>query len=780
VTCKRSMFVHERHCDVQGSTQTTYRWIITGHVQGVGFRPYVYRLAHQYKLTGWVRNQLGQVEIVAQGTPQALQTFSTVLISNAPLIAKPVIQVTDSIDHDPLRGFEIRVSRDQVTPEIHVPPDYFLCAECRAELNNSANRRYRYPFINCTQCGPRYTLIKALPYDRPNTSMADFEMCRPCREEYQDPMNRRFHAEPIACPTCGPQLGFDTSSGKPVSSTQASLIACRHALKAGRIVAVKGIGGYHLLCDAKNDLAITRLRTRKPRPAKPLAVLFPERGVQGLDEVLREVKLDDHEARLLLSPQRPIVLAPKRLPDTLSQLVAPGLAEIGVMLPYSPLHHLLLNDFGGPLVATSANISGEPVLTDNEEAENRLARVAEGFLHHDRAIVRPADDSVFRHIHKAARPLRLGRGHAPIELSLPFSLPQPVLAVGGHMKNTVALAWGTRAVISPHIGELNALRSQRVFEQMIAELQTLYRVRAERVICDAHPGYASTRWAQRCGMKVEPVYHHPAHASALAGEYALDEDWLVFTWDGAGLGEDGALWGGEALAGRPGKWQRVASLRPFYLAGGDKAAREPWRCAVALCWEAGKVWSSCPRETTLLYHAWRRRLNCPQTSAVGRLFDGAAALTGLLQEASFEGQGPMLLEAASKPLTDGATLPVIRNEVGLWMADWQPLLDLLMDESLSVTDRGSAFHGAMARVIRDQARIIRAERGITLVGLCGGVFQNRLLSELAVKLLQCEGFKVRLTQRLPCNDGGLSFGQIVEYGARSLSDLGDCSDGKPV
>jgi hydrogenase maturation protein HypF len=772
--------VHALHCDVHSVTPTTYRWVVTGHVQGVGFRPYVYRLAHQYKLTGWVRNQLGQVEIVAQGTPHALQSFSAALISNAPLIARPVIQVTDSIDHDPLRGFEIRSSRDQVAPEIQVPPDYFLCAECLEELNNPADRRYRYPFINCTQCGPRYTLIRALPYDRPNTSMADFEMCRSCREEYQDPMNRRFHAEPIACPICGPQLRYDTPNGKPVGATQASLTACSHALRAGRIVAVKGIGGYHLLCDAKNDLAITRLRAHKPRPAKPLAVLFPERGVQGLDEVLKEVKLDGHEPRLLLSTHRPIVLARKRLPGTLSRLVAPGLAEIGVMLPYSPLHHLLLNDFGGPLVATSANISGEPVLTDNEEVENRLARVTEGFLHHDRAIVRPADDSVFRRIHKTPRPLRLGRGQAPVELSLPFSLTQAVLAVGGHMKNTVALAWGARAVISPHIGELDAPRSQRVFEQMIAELQTLYRVRAERVICDAHPGYASTRWAQRCGVKVERVYHHLAHASALAGEYAIDEDWLVFTWDGTGLGEDGTLWGGEALAGRPGKWQRVASIRPFYLAGGDKAAREPWRCAAALCWEAGKEWSSCPQEATLLYHAWRRRLNCPQTSAVGRLFDGAAALTGLLKEASFEGQGPMLLEAASKPLTNGATIPVIRNEAGLWMADWQSLLDLLMDESRSVTDRGSAFHGAMARVILDQARIIRTERGITSVGLCGGVFQNRLLSELAVKLLQREGFEVRLARRLPCNDGGLSFGQVVEYGVRSLSDLGDCSEGKPV
>ena len=746
--------------------KVTCRWVITGHVQGVGFRPFVYRLALNYGLTGWVRNQLGQVEVVAQGDSDSLRGFGAALITKAPSIATPHLKSSEVITCESLNAFDIKKSTPTAAPQIQVPPDYFLCEDCLRELNDPDDRRYRYPFINCTQCGPRYTLIKTLPYDRANTTMAIFEMCVDCRMEYEDLANRRFHAEPVACPICGPQLHFEVPEATSINTTKDALSTCLAALKSGRIIAVKGIGGYHLFCDARHDLAIARLRVQKPRPDKPLAVLFPQRGAHGLEAVLKEVFLSDNEANVLASSRRPIVLARKRPSSTLSRLIAPQLSEIGVMLPYSPLHHLVLEDFGGPLVATSGNISGESVLTENEEAAKRLSRVAEAYLHHNRPIERPADDSVFRTIGAKPRPLRLGRGYAPTELDLPFTLDCPVLAVGGHMKNTVALGWENRAVVSPHIGELDALRSQMVFERVIHDLQALYEVDAQQIVCDAHPGYASTRWAHRCGLPVHQVFHHHAHASALAGEHNHRGNWLVFTWDGVGLGEDGSLWGGEAFAGQSGNWQRVSSFRPFYLPGGDKAGRAPWRSAAALCWEVGRAWEAYPEETNLPYHAWRHRLNCPRSTAVGRLFDAAAALTGLLYEASFEGQGPMILEAAAVATEESDSLPIKKTHEDLWEADWEPMLNWLTDESSSVKQRATRFHATMARVVLELSRIIRDERGITSIGLCGGVFQNRLLSDQAKALLEANEFNVRLTEKLPCNDGGLSFGQLIEFGAQ--------------
>jgi hydrogenase maturation protein HypF len=745
----------------------TWRWLICGHVQGVGFRPFVYRLAAFYKLSGWVRNRVGQVEVIAQGSPPLLATFGSALIHESPLIARPHIESCETLHrYELLEGFRVEMSTDQDTPHIQVPPDYFLCPDCLVEMRDPDDRRYRYPFINCTQCGPRYTLIKGLPYDRQNTSMAGFNMCPDCRREFEDPSQRRFHAEPIACASCGPQLVFIDGGSERVDDTQGALKACVASLRAGRIVAAKGVGGYHLLCDARNESAILRLRHHKPRPVKPLAVMFPECGYQGLEAVLEELRLSAKEVELISGSQRPIVLCGVRPQNRLSDLIAPGLSEIGAMLPYSPLHHLLLDDFGGPLVATSANISGEPVLTENDEVQRRLGRVAEAFLHHNRPIVRPADDAVYRSIQGTPRPLRLGRGFAPLELELPFTLDRPTLAVGGHIKNTVALGWEDRAVISPHIGDLDAPRSQRVFEQIINDLQTLYRVEVQAVVCDAHPGYASTRWARGCGLPLVEVYHHLAHASALAGEYQIGTDWIMFTWDGTGLGEDASLWGGEALVGRPGNWQRVASFRPFYLPGGEKAARQPWRSAAALCWETGVGWTDCPRDAGLLHKAWMQRLNCPKSSAAGRLFDAAASLTGILHEASFEGQGPMMLESIAWAVNDVESLPIRQNDRGLWLTDWEPLLAGLMDTSLTPGQRASAFHRTMARVILDQARLIRERHSTNRVGLCGGVFQNRLLIKQAVEDLERDGFVVYLTQKLPCNDGGLSFGQMIEYGTK--------------
>ncbi len=741
--------------------------ILSGRVQGVGFRPFVYRLAQTLKLCGWVRNCTGQVEIHIQGEDQSLHTFTRRLFQHAPPLSRPVLERCEPAMVDDSDGFTIRDSAATDTGNIHVPPDLFTCDDCLAELHNPRDRRYRYPFINCTQCGPRYTLIRGMPYDRPATTMAAFELCKDCRREYTDPLNRRFHAEPVACPDCGPALEFTAPDIKPVSSNEAALTACVAALQAGSIVAVKGIGGYHLLCDAGNDTAIARLRHKKPRPHKPLAVMFPALPGSPLKCVNHRVYLSRDQADLLLSPGRPIVLARKRPGDDLSGLVAPGLDEIGVMLPYSPLHHLILSDFGAPLIATSANISGEPVLTDRTETEARLAHVADAFLHHNRPIERPADDPVFRIIHDRPRPLRLGRGYAPFEQTLPFKLDRPVLAVGGHMKNTIALAWDDRIVVSPHIGDMGNARSLDVFVKSIRDLQSLYKVTAETVLCDAHPGYVSTRWAERCGLPLHRVFHHHAHAAVACNMRPAGSDCLVFTWDGVGYGEDGTLWGGEALLGHPGNWQRFATLRPFFLPGGERAGREPWRSAAAVCWETGRDWPQIPVVPTLLQQAWQQRLNTPQTTAAGRLFDAAAALTGLCSEASFEGQGPMLLEAMCHSNSDAVELPLSKDDSGLLIADWEPLLDILTDASRPVADRAGIFHASLAETVLQQSRQARTLHGISDVGLSGGVFQNRALTEQVVALLENDGFNVILPEAVPVNDAGISFGQVIEYGMRN-------------
>ena len=734
--------------------------VITGKVQGVGFRPFIYRHARRLNLTGWVRNCTGQVEIHVEGEPDLLEQFSDSLVSAAPAISDPHIVSLKTGNIEGFDDFRILLSDASERPQIHIPTDFFTCPDCLAELRHPAERRYHYPFINCTQCGPRYTIIKELPYDRPATSMSGFPLCDACRKEYENPLDRRFHAQPLACPVCGPALSFHEKDRFVDDSTKA-LDASINAIKEGKIVAVKGIGGYHLLCDAQNEQAVSRLRKHKPRPDKPLAVMFPERGDDGLEFALNYVELTKAEADLLRSPVRPIVLARKNR-QSLSTLIAPGLYEIGIMLPYSPLHYLLLDALDMPVVASSANISGEPVLTDNEDVEKRLSHVAQAFLHHNRDIVRPADDPVYRTIAGRPRPLRMGRGNAPVEIDLPFTLPEPLLATGSHMKNTIALAWDNRLVVSPHIGDLDSPRSQQVFNQVIEDLQQLYQVRARAVICDAHPGYASSRWAMKCGLPYSTAYHHYAHASALVLDHWNNQDWLVFTWDGVGAGANSTLWGGEALLGQPGSWQRVASMLPFHLPGGEKAGREPWRSAAALCWQAGIEWKELPDGAHILHQAWKNRLNTPQSSAVGRLFDAASALTGILQQASFEGQGPMLLEQACGELRPTLALPQLEDETGLLQADWSGLLPTLMDNSRSIAERASYFHSCFAHTLLQQAMTIRERHGVNNIGLCGGVFQNRKLSDYAVVLLEENGFKACLPLRLPANDAAICAGQVVE------------------
>ncbi len=747
---------------------------LSGQVQGVGFRPFIYRLAIEHKLNGWVRNCVGVVEIQVQGQSHNLENFLSELFTKKPPLANPQLESDIRIDVAEYDNFSILESQDIGGAHASVPADLFLCDDCLSELNDPLDRRYHYPFINCTQCGPRYTLIRRLPYDRPNTTMADFELCPLCLAEYEDPSNRRFHAEPVACAECGPSLTFHDGKTK-VNDNNEALTKTVEALKQGKVVAVKGIGGYHLMCDAANNEAVGRLRKNKPRPDKPLAVMFPAPLENPFKFAELSVTLSEKDKAFLLQPARPILLVKKNTETKLSDQLAPGLNEVGMMLPYSPLHHLLLNDFAGPLVATSANISGEPVLIDNQQVEKRLGHVADACLHHNRPIERPADDPVYRTIAGKSRPIRTGRGSAPIELTLPFELEQPILAVGAQMKNVITLAWGNRVIISPHIGEMDSVRSLQVFENTVSDLQKLYGVKAEKIICDAHPGYTTTRWANKQDLPLHSVYHHHAHASAAYYEcktaVSNDIPVIVFAWDGVGYGEDATLWGGETFLGKPGVWQRVASMRAFNLPGGDKAGRQPWRSAAALCWEVGLAYDAIPEKDPLLHpmikQAWQKKINAPQSTSVGRLFDAAAALTGVRTVASFEGQGPMEFEALCDDAEQNADNYLeleLEDDGNFLIINWKSLIQAMLDSTLSVKTRATLFHNSLAHSILQQAKQLREKHDVNTVSFSGGVFQNRVLTERAITLLSADGFEVCLPELIPVNDAGISFGQVMEYG----------------
>ena len=744
------------------------RITVAGRVQGVGFRPFVYRLAHQLNLTGWVHNASGVVEVAVQGPVERLDAFARDVIDRAPPLARPELQRNEPGEWEDFQTFEIRASQAQAEPEIHVPPDQFMCDDCLAEISDPSERRYRYPFINCTQCGPRYTIIRALPYDRPNTTLKDFPLCSDCDDEYRNPLDRRFHAQPLACAVCGPVLRF-VQGDHCIEGNEDSLAAAIALIRAGGIVALRGVGGYHLVCDAANETAVATLRTRKRRPDKPLAVMVPMAGADRLDAARALADLDEATAGRLADPERPIVLARLRPDAPLAASIAPGLNEVGLMLPYSPIHHLLLGDLGRPIVATSGNLSGEPVLTDPEDVEARLSAVADAFLHHNRPIQRPADDPVWRQIAGRVRPIRLGRGNAPLEIALPVRLDKPLLAVGAFLKNTVTLAWKSRAVVSPHIGELDSPRAVEVFRQVSADLQALYGVRAEALACDAHPDFPNSRWARDAGLPLTRVYHHEAHASALAGEFGiLNRNLLVFAWDGVGYGRDGTLWGGETYYGRPGHWQRVASFKPFRLPGGDRVTRQPWRTALSLSWHAGFNWAKAPEFDPLLKSAWAKGMASPESSAVGRLFDGAAALAGVAMEASYEGQGPTWLEAMAAIGQDpGAPDLALTADVdGLLRADWSDLMAWMADAAIPVADRAAGFHAALSRLMAAQIRQLSRHHDFSEVGLTGGVFQNKLLSSSAVRTIESMGHSARIPERLPVNDAGISYGQIIETASR--------------
>jgi len=758
---------------------------ITGVVQGVGFRPFVYNLARRLGVRGWVLNHSGGVDIEAEAAPETLTAFLAALRAEAPPLARIASLEATPIPSNGYTTFEIRHSEAQEGRFVLISPDVATCPDCLRELFDPADRRYRYPFINCTNCGPRFTIITDIPYDRPYTTMRVFPLCDACRAEYENPADRRFHAQPNACPECGPHL---TLLAQGAATAAGALADAVERLLKGEIVAVKGLGGFQLACDATAAEAVQRLRERKHRPHKPFAVM-----VASLEEARLYCEISPEEAALLTSPQAPIVLLRRRTPDgavgqaSVAPEVAPNQHTLGLMLPYTPLHHLLLHDVGRPLVMTSGNLSEEPIAKDNDEALERLADIADAFLLHDREIYARYDDSVVQ-VSQFANPksgsptpklqiMRRARGYAPFPIPLPFEVGQ-VFAAGPLLKNTFTLTRERYAFVSQHIGDLENLETLEHYEAALATYQRLFRIAPERVVCDLHPDYLSTRFAEdfaRAHGLPAPtrVQHHRAHLAACLADNGWPRDGgpvIGVALDGTGYGDDGAIWGGEWFLGDYDGMRRVAHLEPLPLPGGDAATRAPWRIAVAylhallepedfpadLCF-AG----FCPGEAGFIRQQIEKGLNVPRTTSMGRLFDAVSALLGVRSEISYEAQAAMELEQLAWGAQDWRPFPfAIEDDVVRLAPLFYALLETL-ERGVALPDIAARFHATVARMVLEVCVRLRDASGVTTVALSGGVFQNALLLDLTVPVLEAADFDVLVHHQVPCNDGGLSLGQAV-------------------
>ncbi len=784
---------------------------VRGVVQGVGFRPFVYRLAHEHSLTGWVLNHSGGVEIEVEGPAAALATFVRDLEEKTPPLAR--IEGIEVADVPPAgyTTFEIRHSVAQEGRYQLISPDIATCPDCLRELLAPSDRRYRYPFTNCTNCGPRFTIIADIPYDRPLTTMRDFAMCPQCQAEYDDPLDRRFHAQPNACPVCGPQVWLVSNSESQISDSNLrnSQFAIRNShdvvahaarlLQAGAILAVKGLGGFHLACDGSDETAVRTLRERKGRPAKPLAVMMAT-----LEEVRQHCWISEEEERLLTSPQCPIVLLPWKPESRVSRLVAPRNNYLGVMLPYTPLHHVLLRDVGRPLVMTSGNLSEEPIARDNDEALRRLAHLADYFLLHDRDIYARYDDSVWfvpsreetgffrKNPVSLPQPIRRSRGYAPFPVKLPFKVGQ-ILACGAELKNTFCVTRDEYAFLSQHIGDMENLETLAHFETTIELYKRLFRIEPETIAYDMHPEYLSTKYAQsQISILHSPfsilqspisIQHHHAHiASCLADNNWSPDDGPVIgvAWDGTGYGSDGHIWGGEFLVADYRGFRRAAHLEYLPIPGGEAAIRNPYRLATGYLYAlTGQLPSLRPppaptnfggeEELRIIQQQIDQGINCPQTSAGGRLFDAVSALLGIRERITYEAQAAIELEMAAQipnpksQISNSYPFGVEEGEDGM-VIRLRPLFEALLADrrgGVAVGKMAYRFHVTVAEMMRVVCERIAGETGLRTVALSGGCFQNRLLLALVVPRLQGVGLRVLLHRQVPCNDGGISLGQAV-------------------
>ena len=785
---------------MQSNARVRLKAVVRGAVQGVGFRPFVYRLASELKLPGWVANTPQGVFVEIEGAKETLDQFLLRLQSEKP--PRSFIQSLEFSFLDSLgfTSFEIRESDGQGPKTAYVLPDIATCPECLAEILDPLNRRYLYPFTNCTNCGPRFSIIESLPYDRPNTSMKRFEMCPECRKEYDDPADRRFHAQPTACPVCGPRLELWDDQGNVLGRHHDALLGAAKAIRDGRIVAAKGLGGFHLMVDARSEESVQRLRERKHREEKPLAAMFPT-----IEMVEEECLVSELEKRLLLSPEAPIVLLQakdnrelygKQISNLgLAKSLAPQNPYLGIMLPYTPLHHLLMRELNHPVVATSGNLSDEPICIDEREALRRLKGIADMFLVHSRPIVRHIDDSVLRVLLGRELMMRRARGYAPLPIELPGASHVSVLAVGAHLKNTVAIAIERNVFISQHIGDLETHQSLEAFRRVEDDFQKMFAVVPSVTACDMHPDYFSTKEARRSATELIEVQHHHAHVLSCMAENQLEGEVLGVSWDGTGYGTDGTVWGGEFLITKSAGFQRFASLKTFRLAGGEKAIREPRRTAIGLLYAAmgedilrerdhAPMSAFSVAELSVVGQMLKNEVHAPLTSSAGRLFDGVASIIGLRHRNSFEGQAAMELEYALAGETSEQTY---RCEVerrsdadspsGIeearsadrpsYILNWSRMINEVWSDSrkrVSVSMISKKFHNALVEGIVDVAKTA----GINRVVLSGGCFQNRYLTEKAVKRLRASGFQPYWHQRVPSNDGGISLGQV--YAAR-LADI---------
>ena len=768
---------------------------ITGIVQGVGFRPFVYGLATRFALKGWVRNTSAGVDIEVDGDQDVLEAFVKALYDEAP----PLSRIDGlTVSFGPGNGFHsFEIIHSEVIPSAFQPisPDVAICEDCLRELFDPNDRRYRYPFINCTNCGPRFTIIKDIPYDRPDTTMAPFAMCPDCEREYRDPTDRRFHAQPVACPVCGPHVTFERLNAGTLAHERDAIRETRAALTNGEIVAIKGLGGFHLACDATNTKAVTELRNRKLRVDKPFALMMPD--VENVEE---HCFVSNEERQLLTSPARPIVLLRRKPGSNIVEEVSPNQAWLGVMLPYTPLHHLLLERGSWTvdhekcvhrapstvLVMTSGNLSEEPIATTNDEARQRLAKLTDAFLMHDRDIYIRCDDSVVRVFdddhepsmdnQKSIYPIRRSRGYSPFPVKLASEAPQ-LLATGSELKNTFCITNKRYAFLSHHIGDMENYETLRSFEQGVDHFERLFRVKPEAIAHDLHPNYLATRYAQERaeheGLSAIGVQHHHAHVAACMAEHGLNEPVIGVAFDGTGYGEDGMIWGGEFLVADYRSYQRPFHLGYFPLPGGDASIKKPARTALALLWSLGIDWdeSLAPvtqfgeKDLSLLHSQLEKKINTPMTSSIGRLFDAAAALAGVRQQVNYEGQAAIEFEALADP-GEEASYPFVVDEGQLQVRG--AIERLIKDVNTGVPTRKIAarFHNGLADAIRIATISIRRETEIQKAVLSGGVWQNITLLRRTLSLLRNDGFEVYIHREVPTNDGGLSLGQAVIAASR--------------
>ena len=755
-----------------------YRIRITGIVQGVGFRPFIFNLAECYSLAGWVTNDSSGVLIEVEGEESRLQSF----LEDIPIKNPPLSQI-DSITTDVITpiddgDFQIKITNRSQQVSTMISPDMSICEDCYREMMDSGDDRYLYPFINCTNCGPRFTIIQEMPYDRAYTTMADFEMCDQCQSEYDNPRNRRFHAQPNGCPDCGPQVYLTDSSGRLIEREQFDHLPSWvrpikelvYYLKRGKLAAVKGLGGYHLVCNALDQRTVTLLRKRKQRPAKPLAVMMPNLEVVG-----KYCHLSSKEEELLTSPGRPIVLLEwkNKGEDGIAMGVAPSQSRLGVMLPYTPLHYLLFDDQLEVLVMTSGNISGEPIIYRDQRARELLADTADYFLFHNRKIVRPCDDSVVR-VDDQPVQLRRSRGYAPGPIKID-GLETPILAAGGELKNVFGLGRGNQVFLSQHIGDLKNRNSLHHYRRMISEMEELFEIEPELVVYDLHPEYLSGKYVKErySDKELMGVQHHHAHLASCMAEHGIKEQVIGFAFDGTGYGTDGKIWGGEVLVAQPGQFERYAHLKYLPLPGGDKAVEEVWRIGAAYLYrvfddpEQIKDLSFINKQDQfqldMIFQMVEEGLQTPMTSSMGRLFDAVAAIMDIRSKVSYEGQAAIELEEMAKGEIGQPYSYSIENEEPPFIINPLPMLHEIvgeLEQDIELTTIARRFHGTIVVMAVELATHIRLLKGLDKVVISGGVFQNRLLSRELKKGLEEKGFQVYQHGKVPPNDGGLALGQI--------------------